>query len=155
MSIVAPRTPRLGVPALALCILVATAGCSSGAVAGSGPSQVDRNVPAAGGILRAYIGGAAFDLRVQRMSRRSDAGGARSRCVDATGPVQFDVNWAAANGRTSAPKVTVGITTADGTVLTLGASPDGCRPARHATFDAMPAGTQLVLNAALPRFEAK
>jgi hypothetical protein len=148
------RFVRLGVVAAAIGAVAATSACSSDTTASSDRSVIDNNAQSAGGILRAYIGGTAFDLRIQRMSLRSDAGGGPPRCLDAAGPVQFDVNWAAANGHSSVPKVTVTITTPDRAILTLGATSDGCWPARDTTFEAMSSGTQLVLSAALPKTEA-
>jgi hypothetical protein len=133
----------------------AATACSSGPSSrDTGPTRVDRSVQTAGGILRAYIGGSPFDLRIRRMSPRSDAGGPPPRCVNAAGPVQFDLNWTAANGHDALPKVTVSIATGGGRVLALGQGDLGCRPASHATFHAMPVDTQLVLSGALPKAEA-
>src|SRR5206468_8385746 len=60
----------------------------------------------------------------------------------------FDLNWQPVHTRAGAPKVTVSMRSAGGSVLTIGATSDGCTAADHYVFDAMHPGEQLVLSAA-------
>ena len=145
-----PTTRRVfsGRYLLAIIAISVLQSCASSTTQPRGVTDHNRQV--AGGVLRVFVGRTALDLRIARMSPRSDAGGEPPSCLSRAGSVQFGLNWQAVRARAAAPRVAITLASASGSPLTIGATGSGCAVADHYVFDAMPAGSQLVLSGALP-----